>query len=107
MNNKDLRTAVPDMPLSFARKMDETLERIENMEAKKRKVSPRALIICAVLLVTLIGSAIAATEYRVFDFLWHMNPLDGAENLIRQTSAFMKMNMSALPLRKRRTTDRA
>jgi len=82
MNNKDLRTAVPDMPLSFARKMDETLERIENMEAKKRKVSPRALIICAVLLVTLIGSAIAATEYRVFDFLWHMNPLDGAENLI-------------------------
>ena len=82
MNNKDFRTAVPDMPLSFARKMDETLERIENMEAKKRKVSPRALIICAVLLVTLIGSAIAATEYRVFDFLWHMNPLDGAENLI-------------------------
>ena len=82
MNNKDFRTAVPDMPLSFVRKMDETLERIENMEAKKRKVSPRALIICAVLLVTLIGSAIATTEYRVFDFLWHMSPLDGAENLI-------------------------
>ena len=82
MNNKDYRAAVPDMPLSFARKMDETLERIENMETKKRKMSPRALIVCAVLLVTLIGSAIAATEYRVFDFLWHMNPLGGAEKLI-------------------------
>lgn len=82
MNNKDFRSSVPDMPLSFARKMDETLERIENMEMKKRKISPRALIICAVLIVTLIGSAIAATEYRVFDFLWHMNPLEGAEDLI-------------------------
>lgn len=82
MNNKDFRAAVPDMPLSFARKMDETLERIENMEMKKRKFTPRALIICAVLVVTLIGSAIAATEYRVFDFLWHMNPLEGAEDLI-------------------------
>lgn len=82
MNDKDFRASVPDMPLSFARKMDETLERIENMETKKRKMSPRALIICAVLLVTLIGSAIAATEYRVFDFLWHMNPLEGAEKLI-------------------------
>ncbi len=82
MNNKDFRAAVPDMPLSFARKMDETLERIENMETKKRKISPRALIICAILVVTLIGSAIAATECRVFDFLWHMNPLEGAENLI-------------------------
>lgn len=82
MNDKDFRASVPDMPLSFARKMDETLERIENMEMKKRKMSPRALIICAVLLVTLIGSAIAATEYRVFDFLWHMNPLEGAEKLI-------------------------
>ena len=83
MNNKDFRSAVPDMPLSFARKMDETLERIENMEMKKRKISPRALIICAVLVVTLIGSAIAASEYRVFDFLWHMNPLEGAEKLVQ------------------------
>ena len=39
MNNKDYRAAVPDMPLSFARKMDETLERIENMETKKRKMN--------------------------------------------------------------------
>lgn len=84
MNNKDYRASVPDMPLSFARKMDETLERIENMETKKRKISPRALIICAILVVTLIGSAIAATEYRVFDFLWHMNPIEGAENLIEK-----------------------
>ena len=82
MNNQDFRSSVPDMPLSFARKMDETLERIENMEMKKRKITPRALIICAILVVTLIGSAIAATEYRVFDFLWHMNPLEGAEKLI-------------------------
>lgn len=82
MNNKDFRKSVPDMPLSFARKMDETLERIENMEMKKRKISPRALIICAVLIVTLVGSAIAATEYKVFNFLWHMNPLEGAEELI-------------------------
>ena len=36
MNNQDFRSSVPDMPLSFARKMDETLERIENMEMKKR-----------------------------------------------------------------------
>lgn len=83
MNNKDFRSAVPDMPLSFARKMDETLERIENMEMKKRKMSPRALIICAVLAVTLIGSAIAATEYRVFDFLYWMNPLEDAEKLVQ------------------------
>lgn len=82
MNNKDFRSSVPDMPLSFARKMDETLERIENMEMKKRKISPRALIICAALVVTLIGSAIAASEYKVFNFLWHMNPLEGAEKLI-------------------------
>lgn len=83
MNNKDFRSSVPDMPLSFARKMDETLERIENMNGKKRRIKPRALIIAAVLLVTLIGSAIAATQYRVFDFLWHMKPLEGAEKLIQ------------------------
>ena len=82
MNNKNFKAAVPDMPLSFARKMDETLERIGNMEMKKRKFTPRALIICAVLVVTLIGSAIAATEYRVFDFLYRMNPLEGAEKLV-------------------------
>ncbi|MBR3929063.1 MAG: hypothetical protein IKJ65_08690 [Clostridia bacterium] len=82
MNNKDYQKAVPDMPLSFARKMDETLERIENMEMKKRKFTSRTLVICAILVVTLIGSAIAASEYKVFDFLWHMNPLEGAENLI-------------------------
>lgn len=56
MNNKDYQKAVPDMPLSFARKMDETLERIENMEMKKRKFTSRTLVICAILVVTLIGS---------------------------------------------------
>ena len=83
MNNQDFKASIPDMPLSFARKMDETLERIENKEMKKRKMSPRTLIICAVLMVTVIGSAIAATEYRVFDFLWHMKALEGAEKLIQ------------------------
>ena len=32
MNNKDFRSSVPDMPLSFARKMDETLERMSVAE---------------------------------------------------------------------------
>ena len=53
---------------------------------KKRKCTPRALIICAILVVTLIGSAIAATEYRVFDFLYWMNPLEGAEKLVQTNS---------------------
>lgn len=88
MNNQIYRKAVPEMPLSFVHKMDETLERIEHMEKKKKIIKPRTLLICAILIVTLIGSALAASEYRVFDFLWHMQPLEGAEKLVKTHVGF-------------------
>lgn len=87
MNKDDFRSMVPETPQHFVQKMDETLERIENMNKKNIYRSGRIALICAVLIVVLVGGALAATKYGVFDFMINLSPLEGAEKLVKTNLA--------------------
>ena len=83
MNKDDFRNMVPETPQHFVQRMDETLERIETMNKKVVYRSGRIALICAVLIVVLVGSAFAAAKYGVFDFMINLHPIEGAEKLVK------------------------
>ena len=83
MKEFDLRKAVPETPQHFVQRMDETLERIENMNRKVVYRSGRMALVCAVLVVLLVGGALAATKYGIFDFMINLSPIEGAEKLVK------------------------
>lgn len=96
MNKKDLRKATPPMPRHFIKTMEETLERIENMNnenmRKHNRKTAGVLLIAAVILVLLAGTGIAVgNRFGIFDFMNRevspMIPLEGAESVIEKDIA--------------------
>ena len=85
MKQNEIRNSVPQIPAHFVRRMDETLERIENMNHTQRKSrhTARTLLIAAMITILLAGTAFAVGRvFGIFE-LMSLKPREGAENIIQ------------------------
>lgn len=88
MRNEDFRRAVPETPWHFIRRMDETLERIENMKKHTVKRNMGILLTAALILLAMAGTAAAATNlFGLLDYAQigvnGPKPLEEAKDLVR------------------------
>ena len=85
MKRNEIQNSVPQTPAHFVRAMDETLERIENMNIHRKtaKRPARTLLIAALIAVLLAGTAVAVGQaFGIFEMMT-LKPLEGAEEIIQ------------------------
>ena len=85
MKQSEIQNSVPQTPAHFVRRMDETLERIEHMNAnhKPAKRPARTLLIAAIIAVLLAGTAVAVGQALGIFEMMTLKPLEGAEKIIQ------------------------
>ena len=83
MNAEDLRKAFGSTPASFRNDVNETLEKLEETNMKKRYKATTILVAAALAALLLAGTALAAGHLRLFEHQTVGAPLPGAEALVQ------------------------
>lgn len=85
MNRKDWQQAFGPTPDAFRARVDETLERLEERDMRKRTKFSTTLVAAALITVLLMGAAVAATKLDIWESLNYADPiipLEGADELV-------------------------